>query len=231
MKALLTLKSAKEIGLLVAIFLVTAPLIYPEVILPQVALAEGGQTGKNQPLVFEIKDSSLIQKSNNSLSYQALIQSDPLVTNLKTYLEDHDSPLAEYADEIIKQPQWQRALAVSWVESNFGRHCYDNNCSGIGVEPGHPSWRRYPTKLDWFKDMTQLLEKPIYKDNYNTFEKMRGVYVHPGSPAWVYGAKTKYAELMSLTMEAEEQKQLAMESGQAFASADIQTPELAQLTK
>jgi hypothetical protein len=233
MEALLTPKSAKRIGLVVATFLLATPLIYPEVLLPQVVLASNAQTGDNQSLVFEIKDPALIQKTlnPNSLSFENLVQNDPLAVKLKAYLESYNSPLAEYADEIIQQPQWQRALAISWVESNYGQHCYNENCSGIGVQPGHPAWRKYNTKLDWFKDMTQLLEKPIYKEKYTTFEKMKGIYVNPGSASWVYGAKTKYAELMSLTKDAQEERELALQDNLLLTSSAASSPLLAQLTK
>ena len=108
---------------------------------------------------------------------------------------------------MVKLPQWQRALAVSYVESHMGLYCFDNNCSGIGVKPGHPSWRKYPTKLEWFKDLSKLLEKPIYKEKYTTFAKMKGVYVQPGSANWVNGAQKKYNELIALTNEAEQERQ------------------------
>lgn len=156
--------------------------------------------------IFEIQNPNLI---NTSIDFHTLVENDPLSKNLQEYLEEHDSPLAEYATEIVKQPQWQRALAISWVESNFGRFCADNNCSGIGVAPGHPAWRKYPNKLEWFKDMTKLMETPRYKEKYTTFEKMRGIYVYPGSDNWVRGAKQKYAELMALEKNSEEQKTLA----------------------
>lgn len=209
MKALLALKAAYHqssiLGILALVALV--PAIYPEITLANELPAKR----ENGALVFEINNSSKLSATNltsqNSIKLEEVVASDPLCEKLKQYLTDHNSPLAEYSCEIIQQPQWQRALAVSWVESNFGRFCADNNCSGIGVEPGHPSWRKYSTKLEWFKDMCQLMEKDIYKNKYNTFEKMRGVYVQPGSAAWVFGAKKKYAELMVITSEAEELKQ------------------------
>lgn len=209
MKALSTLKSATDQSSLPCI--IALVLLIP-VILPRFALAAELQTsGLTSAQIFEIKitDPSLLDqtpKSNdaqNSLSIETISDNDPLVIKLKQYLADNDSPLGDYADQIVLQPQWQRALAVSYVESHMGKYCFDNNCSGIGVKPGHPSWRKYPTKLDWFIDLNTLLEKPIYKDKYNTFKKMRGVYVQPGSAAWVYGAEKKYSELMALTTEAE----------------------------
>ncbi len=205
MKALFTLKSAKEISLVIATLILSTPWIYPEVV-----LASSLQTnGQNTALVFSIQNSSItgetVSKDENQtlLTYDQIIESDPLVSRLKQYLEDHNSPLAPYADEMVKQPQWQRALAISWVESNFCIHNLDNNCSGIGVAPGNPAWRKYTTNLDWFKDMTKLLEQPRYKEKYTTFKQMKGIYVYPGSPSWVNGATQKYAELMALTTEAE----------------------------
>ena len=227
MKALFTLKSAINHGSLLSIAaLVTLlPAIYPEI-----ALAAELQTnGQNQTIVFEINNpSKLTTENQKSITIESIVNQDPLTAKLHDYLAEYNSPLANYASEIVQQPQWQRALAISWVESNFCIHNVDNNCSGIGVAPGHPSWRKYDNNLEWFVDMTQLLEKPIYKDRFNTFEKMKGVYVQPGSRAWVNGSKQKYAELMALTAEAENERialsQQPTESLQTF-------PELAMLTK
>jgi len=229
MKALLALKAACNqhvFSVLIALVALT-PAIYPEITLA----AEGSAHKDNGALVFEINSSSKLSaiqiKNQNSITLEQITSSDPLAIKLKAYLEDHNSPLSEYADEIIQQPQWQRALAVSWVESNFGRFCADNNCSGIGVAPGHPSWRKYPTKLEWFKDMALLMERPIYKERFTTFERMRGVYVQPGSDAWVYGAKKKYAELMVLTTEAANEKIALSNIDEPIAESLATFPELA----
>lgn len=165
------------------------------------------QETAGQALIFEINSTQkdTVVETAQFLRFNEIVAQDPLVSKLKEYLEKHKSPLAQYAEEIVQQPQWQRALAVSWVESNFGRRCADNNCSGIGVAPGHKSWRKYATKLDWFKDMCKLLETPRYKEKYTTFEKMRGVYVYPGSDNWVNGAKKKYADLISITEDADKE--------------------------
>lgn len=227
MKALLTLKSVFNQSSLTSLIamLVLAPGLFPH-------LALANQVSQEKTaIVFKIKDPSVLKKNSadenqKSLQISEIVESDPLTALLKEYLEKHNSPLAEYASEIHKQPQWQRALAISWVESNFGRFCADNNCSGIGVAPGHPSWRKYETKLDWFKDMSKLMETPRYKVKYTTFEKMRGIYVYPGSAGWVYGAKTKYAQLMALTTLAEEQRALIAQN--ATEKANLQTfPQLA----
>ena len=213
MKALLFLKSAinqsRVIGIMALVTL--TPVFYPHL-----AFAADSQTsGNNKAQIFEIKisDPNLIdselktQTSQSSLSMQAVSDNDPLVIKLKKYLANNDSPLGEYAGQIVLQPQWQRALAVSFVESHMGRDCFNNNCSGMGGAPGTPTWRKYNTKLDWFIDLNNLLEKPIYKEKYTTFKQMKGVYVQPGSQSWVYGAQTKYNQLMELTAQADIERQ------------------------
>jgi hypothetical protein len=202
MKALFSLKSA--IGPSKSIGIIALALLTP-VIFPRLAFAAELQTSGKQNQIFEIKVTDplvLDQSPKQNLSLKEAAEKDPLVISLKQYLEDNDSPLGEFASEMVKQPQWQRALAVSFVESHMGRDCYNNNCSGMGGAPGTPTWRKYATKLDWFIDLANLLEKPIYKEKYTTFKKMRGVYVQPGSDGWVYGATKKYNELMALTSQA-----------------------------
>lgn len=205
MKAPLTLNSVIEKVAAVLAFLPLLFMVYPEF---AVAAYTAQNTG-DKALVFEISSN----QTQKLLTYDELAQyhartdiNTILAPKVKAYLESKGSPLAVYADEIVKQPQWQRALAISYVESNFGKRCADNNCSGIGVHPSHPSWRRYPTKLDWFKDMTAILEKPIYKERYTNCKAMMGVYVVPGSPRWLNGCNQVSNELLAITAQAQAER-------------------------
>lgn len=222
MKALSTLRSASQKSLIGFVLISLTSFIYPEISLATSAL---GQTA----LVFEIKNSPNDSQNHNSITFKEILDNDPLVVSLTEYLESLNSPLSVYAAEIIQQPQWQRALAISWVESNMCIHHVDNNCSGIGVAPGHPLWRKYETHLDWFKDMSALMEKPIYKERFTTFQAMRGVYVQPGSDNWVYGATTKFNDLMEITVNAEAQRQLAAAQAPIITTALATFPELSKL--
>lgn len=205
MKAPLALNSVIEKAAIVFAFLPLVLLIYPET----VAAAYSAQNQGPNALVFEIDS-----KSNQKLlTYDELAQYHSrtdmptlLAPKVKAYLESKGSPLAQYADEIVKQPQWQRALAISYVESNFGKRCADNNCSGIGGAPSMKSWRKYPNKLEWFKDMTALLEKPIYKERYTNCKAMLGVYVVPGSQRWLNGCNQVSNELLALTEQANQER-------------------------
>ncbi len=211
MKAPIPLSSAVEKAMIIIVFLPVITMVYPKI----TAAAHTAQNQGEKALVFQVNSkqkSNLNFNSQTSLSYQALVdyqdaqeakKNQILVDEVRKYLEAKGSPLAQYSEEIVKQPQWQRALAISYVESNFGKQCADNNCSGIGVSPKHPSWRRYPTKLDWFKDMSRLLEKPIYKERYTNCKAMMGVYVVPGSPRWLNGCNKVSNELLAITEQAQ----------------------------
>lgn len=78
---------------------------------------------------------------------------------IRAYLASKKSPLADIADTLAGLRHWRVVIAISNAESSLGKRCADNNCSGIGVEPGHPLWREYETKADWARDLDALIEK------------------------------------------------------------------------
>ncbi len=117
---------------------------------------------------------------------------------LKIYLAEKKSPFVEIADTIAGLKHWKLVLAISNAESTLGKHCSSNNCSGIGVDPSHPLWRKYESTRDWAKDLDRLLEKR-YKDW--TLEKMNGVYNQPGSQNWLLATRQILAELAERNVE------------------------------
>ncbi|MEK7618108.1 MAG: hypothetical protein AAB410_03095 [Patescibacteria group bacterium] len=117
---------------------------------------------------------------------------------LKEYLRYRKSPFVEIVDTIAELKHWKLVLAVSNSESSLGKRCYNNNCSGIGVEPGHALWRDYKSKSDWAKDLDRLLEKR-YKDW--TLEEMNGIYNKPGSQNWLMASKQVLEELQERGIE------------------------------
>jgi hypothetical protein len=117
---------------------------------------------------------------------------------LKTYLAEKRSPLVEIVDTIAELKHWKLVLAISNSESSLGKRCYTNNCSGIGVEPGHPYWREYETKADWAKDLDKLIERR-YKDW--TLDEMNGVYNYPGSSNWLMASKQILEEMQKRGIE------------------------------
>ena len=202
--------------LAMAIMVSLVSVIYPEIGKAAYSLQANSQN--STALVFEIKN-QLVFQNQGSFTLQNLESNDPLTTLVQNYLDDHNSPLSAYAGQIVQLPNWKKALAISYVESNMGIHCVDNNCSGIGGAPGTKTWRKYNTKLDWFKDLDQLLSQARYTEKYTTCQKMNGYYVQPGSPSWVYGCEKVYSELTDLEEQAQAQVSVAHTSTQ-LALAD-----------
>lgn len=207
---------------IVAGFMLVAALLFS---FPEVILAAGPALPEHQGLVFELKQNvninAPVQTQVPALSYQELGDNDPLVVKVREYLEERNSPLAVHTKEIVQQSNWKRALAISFVESNFGKYCFDNNCSGIGVKPGHPSWRKYETKLDWFIDLNELLERPLYQTKANTCKKMRGIYVVPGSDRWVNGCNKVVNDLTELSTQADQDRIVLAQNHSKLALTNI----------
>jgi hypothetical protein len=111
---------------------------------------------------------------------------------IQAYLSQKDSPFA--ADDatltaLASAKNMKLIIAISFVESNFGKHCYFFNCSGIGGSV--PNLRKYNNYAEWVVDFDKLLE-----DHYKGLapEKFIGLYVQPGSPNWIYGVKQILSE-------------------------------------
>ncbi|MFA5990865.1 MAG: hypothetical protein WC794_01295 [Candidatus Doudnabacteria bacterium] len=117
---------------------------------------------------------------------------------LHAYLSAKNSSFADVSDIIAEQKHWKLILAISFAESTFGRNCVDNNCSNIGVKPGHPYWHKYATLGDWVKDFNKLLERR-YSDW--TLEEMNGVYVQPKNPNWMQATRQVLEDLQELGIE------------------------------
>lgn len=176
-------------------------VIYPEI--GKTAHASEG----NQSLVFELKPNALKENSNTvrttQLQMSEVAANDALVQAVQKYLETRKSPLAPYASEIILLPNWEQALGITYVESNFCAKAANFNCGSVGVKPGHTAWKKFETPLDGFRAVSLLLEKPLYKNKYNTCKKKMGVYVVPGSANWLRGCEKVETDMKAITAQAE----------------------------
>lgn len=200
-----------------AILMFVAALVFS---FPESSLAASPALTGNSSLVFELKQNALENIKPSSLTIEEVKQNDILIKKLRAYLEAKGSPLAIYAAQIVEQPQWPRALAISWQESQFGKYCHSNNCSGIGGSPSQKSWRKYETKLDWFKDMSALMEKPIYSKKYTDCKKMNGVY-NAGSKNWEWSCIQKSQELLDLIADAEQERIALVSQGSGYTNTQL----------
>ncbi len=180
--------------LAISLFVPIIGLIFPHASLASEPVATASNT-----IVFELKPNAL----NPGLKMEDITNNDELVNALQEYLEGKGSPLAPYAHQIVTLPQWQHALGITFVESNYCKRAANFNCGSVGVKPGHKQWRQFNTPFDGFKAVSDLLEKPLYKDKYNTCKKKLKVYVVPGSPNWLRGCEKVEKEMNELVVKAE----------------------------
>lgn len=209
MKALSTLKSAIDQSSFVGII---ALVLLTPVFFPQLALAAELQTLGQQALVFKI---NAPLQNQNSIVLQQIVQADPLATNLKAYLENNHSPLADYTTELLSKSNWQKIVAISFVESNMCVHHYYYNCSGIG---GQEYLRKYKNFGEWIDDMSTLLDT-----RYNgwSLDKMNGVYVQPKSYNWGLGSKKVLADLAVLEQTSEAQRTVIAQTATNTVNSDL----------
>ena len=112
---------------------------------------------------------------------------------LRSYLTSKKSPFVKEETALqafAESRNMKMMVAISFVESTFGKNCYYFNCSGIGGTP--PKLRKYDSYAEWIKDFDDLLERR-YKDVPP--EDFIGLYVQPGSPNWIFGVKQVLREM------------------------------------
>lgn len=163
--------------------------------------ADSNKTTQN--LTFEIKlqnenitavDGSKANSQTMTLQQQMdkNAEIDREVQIVRAYLQAKNSPFASYTEILLAQPNWKTILAISNSESNMGKHCYYNNCSGIFGKNG---LRTYNSVPDWMVDLQSLLST-----HYQgwTLQQMNGVYVYPRSNNWIAASSSVFTDLTQL---------------------------------
>ncbi len=168
---------------------------------PAVGKAQAKTTNEEKSLIFEIKsktDFTELENKNSENQTALIIQQQKIavinerVALLRNYLEAKNSPLANYTEILLAQPDWKTIIAISNSESNMGLHCYANNCSGIF---GPDGLKTYATIPDWIVDMQNLLNQ---RYSGMSLSQMDGIYVQPRSYNWFLASSRIYGELTEL---------------------------------
>lgn len=187
------------------------------VIYPHTGAAQTTTNEEAPSLVFEIKPNALQSITKpNTVRIEDVAHAE-LARAVQEYLDAKKSPLAPYAAEIIQEPNWQQALGITYVESNFCAKAANYNCGSVGVKPGHSAWKKFENHFQGFQAVTQLLDKPLYKNKYDTCKKKMGVYVVPGSTNWLRGCEKVEREMSGLVDQV----------NQKYGITPSSTPELA----
>ncbi len=121
-------------------------------------------------------------KANNTISEATLAE----------YLRKNNSPLADYAGEILKSPYWSTIIGICTIEElkcSINPHS-SNNFWGLG--PGI----RYPSIPAGLEAINAFLAKAETK--HPTIESLNGWYNQPGSANWLNTVVSTKLKLESL---------------------------------
>jgi len=147
-------------------------------IFPQVSAAQSIEAYA-QTTAFEIKQNQISNADHEQL-YPRDIPGTK-VYELRQYLLEKNSPMAEYVEILLLQPNWKLVLSISHAESNMCRRQLGNNCWGIGGAKYH---RFYPTFAEGIEDADDLIQK--YLDSGRTTpEKIMNRWVGWNNQNWI----------------------------------------------
>jgi hypothetical protein len=122
---------------------------------------------------------------------------DPNIAILQNYLEKKGSPLAPYAEHILKHENWKLVLAISNGESTMCKKQLYNNCWGVG---GAWNLKRYTSFADGFTDVDRLITTKYVAQGLTTPDKIVRKYVGNPSASWVRAVSQTLNQLNQLPL-------------------------------
>lgn len=127
---------------------------------------------------YEVASSATISRGADSIP-------DERAKILKSYLESHSSPLAPYADAFITQADqhglpWTWVVAISGVESTFGKHIPHNSYNAWGWANGAYNFQGWEGGI---AIVTKALKTNYVDRGADTISKIAPIYAPP-STTW-----------------------------------------------
>lgn len=191
----------ERLSVIQQILIIGSLAVLPNILLPHLALAD---TTNQTRLVFEINNfkiptiSEINGMNSNTPDEVVVPEIDPDIAILQEYLTNKGSPLAPYAEYILKHENWKLVLAISNGESTLCKHQMYNNCWGVG---GAWNLRRYASFQDAITDVDHLLAEKYVAMGKDTPVKIVRKYVGSYSPTWVLAVNQTLAQLNSLPLQ------------------------------
>lgn len=173
-----------------ALILSLLGFVYPE------SFALAASKNLNTPTFHVANQNELLrQNENQKLKFMEVVKSDLYNQELEIFLKKYRSPFVQDIETLRKLPEMKRVLAISFVESTMGQRCYYYNCSGITLRSG--KLKKYNSYAEWMIDLDSLLRRRYPQEKWE-YKDMLGVYVVPGSLAWLNGTTKIHKELDAL---------------------------------
>jgi hypothetical protein len=116
---------------------------------------------------------------------------DKRLVQLSNYLESVNSPMADSAEHFIHEADrldldWKLVVAISGVESYFGRRVPQNsyNAWGWAIFTGRSSGKYFKSWNDGITVVSEGLKEKYVNRGLDTVEKMG--YVYAADPTWAW---------------------------------------------
>jgi hypothetical protein len=119
----------------------------------------------------------------------ASVVADTRATHLKTYLDSHDSPLANEAGFLIAEADrlnldWKLVAAIAGAESTFGKRIPANsyNAWGWAIFTGQNDGKHFDSWKDGITTVSEGLKYKYVDKGAKTIEQIGRIYA--ASPRW-----------------------------------------------
>jgi hypothetical protein len=176
-----------------AIFIALFSLVTWQMPGPRTALAKTADQDKSQILKIEISsDVSLSDLQKQNLQKIEFAKIDEKVSYVRNYLLAKNSPLADYTEYLVAADNWKTLIAISNAESGMGKHCYYNNCWGVG---GITNLAAYKSMPDAIQNVQTLIDQ---RYGGMTLKQMNCKYVQPCSSNWLEASSQVYNDLSAI---------------------------------
>lgn len=179
-------------------------------IIPQISLAYESPQPVRPILVFQVGDyldffksieKRVAKKVEHEKTISELRKQIRLNDEVKRYLQDRRSPLANSVSALMEQKNWKKIIALSNAESSM---CLKYpiataNCWGVG---GSNLWNMGNNLSESVVEMNNFLEShPLrgkIKYSEMSFQQMNGVYKQPAGEHWLYNNLAIYNDLSKI---------------------------------
>lgn len=210
----MTSRIVSRLSTLNQILLIVVLASIPALIIPDNASASTESSdlnlvkSENKPrLVFEIKNFRTITIPTIDINSDKEVKIDtettstepienPNIIILQNYLKSKNSPLADYADHILKHQNWKLVVAISNGESGLCKRQLANNCWGITRSKG---LERYESFAQAITDADYVINKYVSR-GADTPEEMLMRYVGWNNQNWVRAANQILAQIDQLPL-------------------------------
>lgn len=136
-------------------------------------------------------DFSVAESSAQLKVEQNLDLNDQRIIILKNYLKNHQSPLSDYSELIVKVSDnysldWRLIPAISGVESTFGKNIPSNSYNAYGWNNGKYQFQSWEESIE---TVAKTLKEKYIDRGAVSLNRIAGIYA-PGNGTW--SGKVKY---------------------------------------